>query len=301
LEFKDYYKILGVPRTATEKEIKAAYRKLARKHHPDLNKGEKKAEARFKEVNEANEVLSDPEKRKRYDELGPDWQSHIPPGGGGRTHVSAEDAGAFSDFFRSVFGGARGGPNVNFRGFGGGQGGAVDFEELLGRGAGRPAERTHPIELTLEEVARGTTRRLRMDSGEAQREIEVKIPAGIREGAKVRVAGAGGPNSDLYLVAHILPHARFERVEDDLRAPVSVPLTTAVLGGEVEVPTLDGRVNIKVPPATPAGRTFRVRGQGLPKKDGARGDLLAVLNVELPRSVGKREQELFEELRGLGH
>jgi DnaJ-class molecular chaperone len=172
----------------------------------------------------------------------------------------------------------------------------------LGRGGRRAAEPTHTIDLKLEEVANGTTRRLRLDAGDgtAPREIEVKIPAGVREGAKIRVAGAAG-QQDLYLLVHIVPHARFERVDDDLRATVAVPLTTAVLGGEVEVPTLDGRVSIKVPPATPAGRTFRVRGQGLPTRDGKRGDLLASLSIELPKTLDKRAQELFEELRGLGH
>ncbi len=303
MDFKDYYKVLGVSKTANEKEIKAAYRKLAMKYHPDKNPGDAKAEARFKEINEANAVLSDPEKRRRYDELGADWSRYGgaqgPFAGGGfprgtRVRVSGEDQGGFSDFFRTFFGG----------GFGGGfQQGGGGFEEVFRQAGGgfTPEESpAQPVELTLEEVAAGARRTLRFDEGGHRREIEVKIPAGVREGARIRVPGSGS-RGDLFLVVKVLPHARFERQEDDLRTTFKVPLTTAVLGGEAEVATLDGRVEIKVPAGTPAGRTFRVRGHGLPRRDGGRGDLLASLALELPGHLDKRSRELFEELRQKGH
>lgn len=299
MDFKDYYKVLGVSKTASDKEIKAAYRKLAMKYHPDKNPGDAKAEARFKEINEANAVLSDPEKRRRYDELGADWSRYGAAGGpfpggfprGARVRVSSDDLGGFSDFFRTFFSGG-------FQ-----QGGGGGFEEVFRQGGGgfAPEESpAQPVELTLEEVAAGARRTLRFDEGGHRREIEVKIPAGVREGARIRVPGSGG-RGDLFLVVKVLPHARFERQEDDLRTTFKVPLTTAVLGGEAEVATLEGRVGIKVPAGTPAGRTFRVRGQGLPRREGGRGDLLASLAVELPAHLDKRSRELFEELREQGH
>lgn len=308
VEFKDYYKILGVTRSANAKEIKAAYRRLARKFHPDVNPGNAAAEARFKEVNEAHEVLSDPGKRKRYDELGANWDAfrQTPPPGRGRPGAGSyrvefgDDMGGFSDFFRTFFSGGGGG-------FGGGfgrQAGGPGLEDLFERGRAAPPAEEAPVELTLEELLSGTTRTLELGQGDASRRVDVKIPAGVREGSRVRVpAQAVGPGrGDVFLRVRIRAHPRFERRDDDLRATVKVPLTTAVLGGEVQVPTLDGSLSIKVPPATPNGRTFRLRGQGLPKGPGGeRGDLLAELSVELPKSVGARERELFEELRGLGH
>jgi len=316
VEYKDYYKILGVPRSATPKEIKAAYRKAARKHHPDVNKGDPKAEARFKEVNEANEVLSDPEKRKRYDSLGPDWQSQFRPGPGrpggrgGTVDVEfGEDMGGFSDFFRTIFGGGGfgGGREGGFSGgFRTGPGGG--FEEIFGRAAREPVGQDveGTADLTLEEIARGTTRTVKVGEGPSARTVEVKIPAGVREGSRVRAAGEGagapdGPRGDLYLRVRTRPHPHFERKGDDLETKVTVPLTTAVLGGEVQVPTLEGPVGIKVPPGSPSGRTFRLRGKGLPRLDSpGHGDVLAVLNVDLPRDLKPREKEIFEELKRLG-
>jgi DnaJ-class molecular chaperone len=302
LEFKDYYKILGVARNAGAKEIKAAYRRLARKYHPDVNPGKAEAEARFKEVNEAHEVLSDPDKRKRYDELGANWdafrQTPPPrgrPGAGSYRVEFGDDLGGFSDFFRTFFSG------------GGGFGRASDgagLEDLFERGRAAPAVEEAPVELTLEELLSGTTRTLELSQGALPRRVEVKIPAGVRDGSRVRVpARAVGPGrGDVFLRVRVRPHPRFERRDDDLRVIVKVPLTTAVLGGEAQVPTLDGSLSIKVPPATPNGRTFRLRGQGLPRgQKGERGDLLAELSVELPRSVGERERKLFEQLRELGH
>ena len=296
MEYKDYYRILGVAKTATDKEIKAAFRKLARKHHPDVNPGNKEAEARFKEINEANEVLGDKEKRKRYDELGANWnafgqqapQGRPWPGGGVR--VDFEDlggAGGFSDFFRTFFSGGGGG-------FGGG-------EEAFSPASDAEGE----VDLTLAEVFRGTTREVRV--GGTRRRVEVKIPPGVREGSRVRVAGeggrgAGGRRGDLYLRVRVAPDPTFERKGDDLQTTLRAPLTAAVLGGEAQVPTLEGSVGIKIPPGTPAGQVFRLRGHGLPKlgATGERGDLLATLAVELPRTLTDRQRELFEELRKSG-
>ncbi len=310
VEFKDYYKILAVPKNASAKDIKAAFRKQARKYHPDFNKGDAKAEARFKEVNEANEVLSDPDKRKRYDALGPDWANfrHPPPGGGGGGGIPVDfggDAGGFSDFFRTIFGGG------GFPGGAGGRGGGGGFEDIFARAAEeQPGQDLEgEVELTLDEVQRGTTRSIQVaEDGQKPRTVEVKIPPGIRENSRVRAAGEGGPGGkrgkrgDLYLRVKVRPHPRFERKGDDLQAALLVPLTTAVLGGEAQVPTLDGPVGIKIPPGSRPGRTFRLRGHGLPRLESPseKGDLLAVLGVELPQELTPREVELFEELRRLG-
>lgn len=303
MDYRDYYKDLGVARTATAKEIKAAYRKLARKHHPDMNPGNKQAEARFKQINEAHEVLSDPEKRQRYDQLGQDWDK-VPHGNawpGGRVRVNVNEGGeeafsGFSDFFRTFFGG------------GGGMGGG----DVFSRGGGAPetagADMEYGVDLSLEEVFRGTTRALSIDSGGAKRHVEVKIPAGVKDGSRVRVAGEGGASArggrrgDLYLRVRVLPDARFERKGDDLQTTVTMPLTTAVLGGEVQVPTLDGPIGIKVPAGTPTGRVFRLRGHGLPRLEagGGRGDVLATLAVDVPKELTAREREIFQELQKLG-
>jgi curved DNA-binding protein len=301
MEYKDYYKILGVSKKASAKEIKAAYRKLARKYHPDVNRGDAKAEARFKEVNEAHEVLGDPEKRQRYDQLGANWDSFSrgAPGGwpGGGFRVSYEDlggmgGGGFSEFFSTFFGGG---------GFGGGGFGGPREVPVP------PADAEGEVTLTLHEVLQGSTREVTVDAGGTTRRVEVKIPPGVRQGSRVRVAGAGGQGSrgtrgNLYLKVRIAEDPRFERKGDDLATTVRVPLTTAVLGGEAQVETLDGRVGIKIPSGTPAGRVFRLRGKGLPRlgEGGKRGDLLASLAVELPSALSSRQRELFEELRGSG-
>ncbi len=298
MEYKDYYKILGVAKDADEKAIKAAYRRLARKYHPDMNPGDAKAEARFKELNEANEVLSDPEKRRRYDQLGANWNAFGGASGwpgAGRVRVNVQDFGGrgFSDFFETFFGG-------------GAAQGFPDLEEILGgargtRGRARVQDVEYELELSLEEVLRGTTRTIGVGAGRAGRKVEVKVPAGIRDGARLRLAGEGQAAGDLYLRIRVSPHPSLVRNGDDLQSAVTVPLTTAVLGGEVSVPTLDGPVGIKIPAGTPVGRVFRMRGHGLPKLEGGgRGDLLAQLNVALPENLSKRERELFEELRQLG-
>jgi DnaJ-class molecular chaperone len=305
MEYRDYYKVLGVPKTATEKEIKTAYRKLARQYHPDMNPGDKRAEARFKEIGEAYEVLSDPGKRKRYDELGANWQVYeraarggagagwpggFSPGAGNVRVEFGEEFSGFSDFFKTFFGG----------GFSGG-----GFGDVFGGGASPGQDVESILEVSLEEVLKGTKRTLRLSG----REVEVKVPPGVREGSRLRVAGEGGagrrggPKGDLYLRVEVRPHFLFERRGDDLATTVKVPLTTAVLGGEMTVPTLDGgRLSVKVPPGTAAGQTFRLRGQGLPElgRHEKRGDLFATAAVELPKRLSGRQKELFEELQRSG-
>jgi curved DNA-binding protein len=312
MEYKDYYKILGVDRNASEKEIKRAYRKLARQYHPDVNPGDKAAEERFKDINEAYEVLSDPEKRRKYDQLGSswrqwqqmgrdargfDWSQWFSPGwpGGGRVRVEYGDLGdledlfggtGFSDFFEAIFGGM-GAPRTS-------------WTEARPR---RGQDYTQPIEITLEEAFRGTTRVIQKDG----RRLEVKIPPGVRTGSKVRVAGEGGPgiaggaSGDLYLEVKVLPHSVFERDGDDLRCEIPVSLYTAVLGGEVRVPTLSGDVMLKIPPETQGGRTFRLRGKGMPnlRNPKKHGDLYAKLRIQVPQKLSQREKELFRELANL--
>lgn len=314
MEYKDYYKILGLEKNATEKEIKAAFRKLARKYHPDVNPNDPQAEAKFKEINEANEVLSDPEKRAKYDQLGADWQRWQQTGGrpndfnwgqyatgpeGQRVHVryaSPEDledmfggGSPFSDFFTSIFGGV--GANRGARSGG--------FEYRPRPQSGEDFE--HPVEISLVEAYQGTTRLLTKDG----RRLEVKIPAGAKTGTKVRMRGEGGPGmaggqaGDLYLTVEVKPDPRFERKEDDLYVTVPVDLYTAVLGGELRVPTLAGDVNLKIPAGSQNGQSFRLRGKGMPKLGKAKehGDLYARLDVRLPTQLTPKQRELFEQLR----
>ena len=309
MEYKDYYRILGVDRNADTKTIKQAYRRLARKYHPDVNPGDKASEERFKEINEAHEVLSDPEKRKKYDQLGADYQRWQSMGGdprgfdwsqwfaggqpaGGRVHVEYGDLGdlfgdlgGFSDFFQSIFGGMGGQAQTSRRG---------------GRTwAYRGQDYEHPVEVTLEEAFTGTTRLIDVGG----KRLEVKIPPGVDNGSKVRV-NTTGPQGDveLHLVISVKPHPRFERKGSDLYVEVPVPLTDAVLGGEVEVPTLNGRkLALKIPPETQNGRSFRLARQGMPVlgREGQRGDLYAKVKVVLPTNLTEREKELFRELKSL--
>ena len=326
MEFKDYYATLGVPKTASEAEIKRAYRKLARKFHPDLNPGDKTAEARFKEINEANEVLGDPESRRKYDELGANWRQYEQaqregggaPFGAGNPFAGGFGGGAggpggatyrtmtpeemqelfggddpFSDFFHTFFGGAAADPRTRGR----------------ARRATRGSDVDHSIELTLEEAFSGATRRLVMTRPDgSERTIDVKIPAGVKEGARVRAAGEGqaappgGTAGDLYLTVHLRPHPRFERRGQDLHTRVSVPLTTAVLGGEVPAPTLSGStLRLKIPELTASGRVFRLRGHGMPSvgKPDERGDLYAVVDIEMPSTLSDEERRHYEALKAL--
>jgi curved DNA-binding protein len=322
MEYRDYYDILGVDRNASEKDIKRAYRKLAREFHPDVNPGDKTAEDKFKEINEAHEVLSDPEKRSKYDQLGANWRQwqrtgHDPGNfdwsqwfaggapGGGPGGVRVEWSGDIGDLFG---GGGRGGFSDFFSAIFGSMGGAQNTGTRFGGGAPPRATRGQDLEaraeITLEEAAQGTTRTLERDDG---RKIRVKIPAGARTGSKIRVTGKGGagyggsPPGDLYLNIHVRPHPVFERQGDDLRCDVIVDLYTAVLGGEVQVDTLNGRVSLKIPPGTNSGKVFRLRGKGMPnpRKPKQRGNLLATVQVQVPQKLTARERELFEELAHL--
>jgi curved DNA-binding protein len=294
--FKDYYSILGVPRTATDKEIKTAFRKLARVHHPDVNQGDKAAEDKFKEINEANEVLGDPEKRKKYDELGPRWQEYEqweragkpgpnPFSGGdhfGYRTVSPDELegmfgnrAPFSDFFQQFFGGE---PDV----------------ASAGRGRRRVARRGPDVEgdaeIGLEEAYTGSPLTVDMSSADGPRRVEVKIPAGIHDGARIRASGQGsagrngGPRGDLFIRVHIRPHPVFARTGSDLAVRVPTPLATAIAGGTVEVPTLRGTTaQLSIPTGTQNGARLRLRGLGMPHLhgDGA-GDLLATVDVRIP-------------------
>jgi curved DNA-binding protein len=332
MDFKDYYSTLGVAKTATEKEIKQAYRKLARKHHPDVNPGDKSAESRFKELNEAYEVLGDPAKRKKYDELGANWRMYEqggpgagadgpsgpqggawnvggtgPRGGGVRTMTEEEmremfgDADPFSDFFHAFFGGA---PAAGA----GEDAGARRSRGARSRGprAGRDVE--SEVELGLEDAFRGTTRRLSMTHDGHAKTVDVRIPAGIGDGSRVRVAGegeqgaGGGKPGDLYLRVRLSPHPQFERKARDLYTRVPMPLTTAVLGGEADVPTLSGKpLRLKIPPSTQNAQVFRLKGHGMPAvgKADQPGDLYATVDVQLPRDLTPEQRGHFEALQKL--
>lgn len=329
---RDYYTILGVPRGATDKEIKAAYRKLARKYHPDVNPGDKSAEARFKEINLAYEVLSDPDKRKKYDQYGSDWENAEAfararqqtqqqygtygrgKGGTPFTTFETSDMGDLGDIFENLF-----------RGFG-------NTSSRTTRRPRKGQDIEHPVEVTLEEAFNGTTRILELQSEQIcpvcqgmgrirnsvctqcggagrvvkPRRLEVKIPAGVKDGSRVRIAGEGnpgmgGPNGDLYLIVKITPHPIFKREGDDILVDVPVPLVTAVLGGEVQVPTLKGsKLALKIPPDTQNGKVFRLGGQGMPRlSDGRRGDMLARVSVVLPTGLSERERSIFEQFRAM--
>jgi len=325
MQYKDYYQTLGVGRDADEKEIRRAYRKLARQHHPDVNPGDKASEERFKDINEAYEVLSDADKRKKYDQLGADWQRYQRTGGepgdfdwsrwaGGRAggdprvHVEYGDLGdlfggqgGFSDFFSAIFGGVGRQPRGDrFSGAGAqGRPGATP-----GAGGRRGQDLVHPVEITLEEAFHGTKRLLQID----RRRLEVQIPAGVKTGSRVRVAGeggqgaSGGARGDVFLRVEVTPHHVFERQGDDLHCEVPVELYTAVLGGEVRVPRLGGQpVILNIPAGTQGGRAFRLQGMGMPKlnKPEQRGDLYARARIVVPAQLDQREKELFEELARL--
>ncbi len=308
MDFKDYYQTLGVKKTATSKEIKKAYRRLARKLHPDVNPGDAGAEARIKEINEAHEVLSDPEKRRRYDELGSNWRMHehaqragaagSPFGGGFRPMSNAEMHDAFggsdpfSDFFHTFFGGAAAGAG--------------------GRTRGQPrARRGRDIDyatpLSLEEAFAGAIRRISITHADTTRNVDVRIPAGVDHGSRVRVAGEGEPAGgadagDLYLMISIQPHAHFERRRRDLYVRLPLDPTTAVLGGEAQVQTLEGdQVRLKIPESTQNGQVLRIKGRGMPvlKKPGTRGHLYATVEIKIPEHISADQRTHYEALREL--
>jgi len=293
VEYKDYYKILGVERGADDKAIKRAYRRLAVKYHPDKNPGDRRAEERFKEINEAYEVLGDPSKRAKYDRLGASyeaWQRQGAPGGfdwaqwmggaPGGVRVEMADleglfGGGFSDFFEAIFGGG-----------------------FAGAASGRGRDLEQRVAISLEEAYHGTRRQVRRDG----RSLDVKIPPGARSGTRVRVAGQGeggrGGAGDLYLLIDVADDARFRRDGDDLHVEIEVDLFTAVLGGEVRVPTLAGPVVLKIPPGSQPGQTFRLKGRGMPRlsRPSQKGDLYARLRVDLPRDLSPEERALFEQI-----
>jgi curved DNA-binding protein len=310
MEYRDYYKILGVERNATEQEIKKAYRKLALKYHPDRNPGKKDAEEKFKEINEAYQVLSDPQKRSRYDQLGESYfryqQNGGSPGGfpweewvrqsqgqGGPGNVrvdygNIEDmfGGGFSDFFSQIFGGTGGRGSANTR-----------TRRTAVREA--PSHVESPVTITLDEAYHGTERAIQVEN----RRLEVKIPPGAHSGTRVRVPAGGptGPNgqrSDLYLVVDVTPDNRFEPRGNDLFTEVTVDLYTAVLGGTATVPTPDRSVVLTIPAGTQSGQTFRLAGRGMPvlRTPDQHGDLFARVKVQIPKQLTPQQRSLFEQL-----
>ncbi|MBN1566388.1 MAG: J domain-containing protein [Acidobacteria bacterium] len=323
VKFRDYYEVLGAPRTAPAEEIKKRYRKLAHKHHPDVNPGDKTAEERFKELNEAYEVLSDPDKRRRYDQLGRNWKGgadftpppgwESAPGDSGDIHGAEYSAGDFSDFFETLFGGGRG---AHAR-----RGGAG----FARRGSNVEAE----ISLTFEEAHRGVTRKFSLEAGEIcadcggngsknnkvcascrgsgsvhrLRALEVDVPPGVRDGTVIRLAGQGeagsngAPPGDLYLRVALEPHHLFSIVgNDDVQIQLPVTPWEAALGTKIEVPTLDGPVKMTIPEGSQGGRRLRLRGQGLRRRHGGRGDQYIQLKIEIPPTLSAREKELYGKL-----
>ena len=322
MDFKDYYATLGVTKASTDKEIKQAFRKLARTHHPDVNPGDKRAELRFKDINEAYEVLGDTAKRKKYDELGANWRTYEQaaahgdpnpfggrwnvdmggaPGGGFRTMTPEEmeeafgNSHPFSDFFTTFFaGGTASGP---------------DRRTARGRARQKRGQDVeHEVDLTLEDAFHGATRRLSLKHDGHTRTVDVRIPVGVNDGSRVRIVGegetgtGGAPSGDLYLRVRLAPHVEFERKGRDLYLKVPVPVTTAVLGGEVEVRTIEGRsVRLRIPPLTQGGQVFRLKGYGMPKVSDPsdRGDLYARAEVHLPTELSPAEREHYEALARL--
>ena len=311
VQFRDYYETLGVSKTASEDEIKSAFRKLARKYHPDVAKDKKAAEEKFKQINEAYEVLSDPEKRRKYDQLGENWNQ---PGGfqpppqwgggqpGGFRWGSGENGGVefefggtgFSDFFEAFFGGGRG--RSAFGGFG---------------QRGTMAERGNDVEadimVTLEEALHGSTRQvsLRRAGSKKTETYQVKIPRGVREGQRIRLAGqgeageGGGKSGDLFLRVRLARHPDFSVEGSDLVHEVKIAPWQAVLGDQIIVPTLEGNARLKLPPGTQGGQRFRLRERGLPGVSGQRGDLYVVVQISVPKKLSEREREIWKQLAQL--
>lgn len=300
MEYQDYYKTLGVERSASADEIKSAYRKLAMQYHPDKNPGDKKAEETFKQINEANQVLSDPEKRAHYDRLGSaynnyqqgggrggfdwgDWSSRAPGGMNVEFDGDLGDlfgGGGFSDFFGQIFGGGGGFSQ-------GGQRQAVR----------RPQSYEMEMMISLHEAYNGSSRKVKIN----ERQFEVKVPKGARTGTKLRLKGAGPQNSDVYLIVNVSEDPRFERKKDNLYTDIKIDLYTAVLGGEVHIPTLSKEVVLTIPAGTQPGQTFRLKNRGMPnlKNNTKTGSIYANIQVELPKQLGREEKELFETLAKL--
>jgi curved DNA-binding protein len=295
MEFIDYYKVLGLDENATPEDIKKAYRKLARKLHPDLNPNDKGAHKKFQQVNEANEVLSDPEKRKKYDQYGKDWQhaeqfeqarqSQQRTHGFGREAFSGDfQEGDFSEFFNSMFGD---------------MGGGYRQRQTKFRGEDYHAE----LQLNLTDVYRTHQQVLTVNG----KNIRITIPAGVENGQKIKIRGHGGPginggpNGDLYITFHIINNTKFKRDGNDLYTTVDLDLYTALLGGEIMIDTLDGKVKLRVKPETQNGSKIRLKGKGLPvyKKEGEFGDLIVTFQVKIPTNLTEKQKELFEQLSKL--
>jgi len=290
MDFVDYYKILGIDKSATTKDIKNAYRKLARKFHPDLNPNDKDAKKNFQQINEANEVLSDPEKRKKYDQYGKDWQHaeefekqnqyhQQSSGSRGARNSRAQSGGDFSDFFESMFGGMGGGARqAKFRG--------EDF--------------TAEIHLNLIDAYETHQQTLNVNG----KKIRITIPAGIENGQTIKISGHGGPginggpNGDLYIAFSIANHSIFKRLGNDLYASIDLDLYTAILGGEITIDTLKGQVKLKVKPETQNGSKVKLKGKGFPvyKNEGQFGDLLLTYNIKIPTNLTDKQKELFDQL-----
>jgi curved DNA-binding protein len=310
LKFEDYYKTLGVERSAAAAEIKRAYRKLANKYHPDKNKDDPEAAAKFAKANEAYEVLSDPDKRKKYDQLGENWkhgqQFEPPPGYGSRFNpgqggfnFTASDAGGFSDFFEMLFGQQAGGASRGGRG--------ASVEDLFGARMGgqpfggqphapsAPPEQEHEIGISLTEAFRGTTRQLRLQGPRGDKSIDVKIPAGTTPGSKLRLKSEG-----LVLKINVASDPRFDLdPKGNLTTHVKIAPWLAALGGKIDVPTMDGTVSMTVPPGTSSGAKLRLKEKGMPKRKGPAADLFVKLNIAVPKTLTDEEKKLYEQLRDL--
>ena len=312
VQFRDYYETLGVPKTASEDEIRTAFRKLARKYHPDVAKDKGTAEEKFKQINEAYEVLSDPQKRQKYDQLGADWNQpgggfQPPPGwrpqpgqGGGNPFgdggVEFEFGGTgFSDFFEAFFGGGRGQAGFGGAGF--------DRRSTAARGSDVEAD----IMVTLEEALRGSTRTvsLRRNSASKVETYQVRIPRGVHEGQRIRLAGQGeagargGKSGDLFLRVRMARHPDFTVEGSDLVHEVELAPWQAALGAELQVPTLEGAVRLKIPAGTQVGQRFRLRERGLPTASGSRGDLYVLVSVRVPKKLSDRERQIWQQLAEL--
>lgn len=306
VKFKDYYKTLGVTRTDTDDAIKKAYRKLARKYHPDVNPNDAAAEEKFKEVQEAYEVLGDPEKRKKYDTLGANWKHGAeftpPPGwqGGFNGNINIEDLfgrgdggtagrrGGFSDFFEAIFGQMAGGARTAGPGYG-------PRTRRKGHRPGR-SQAEAELELPLERMHHGTTERIVVSIGGAQKTVDVRIPAGARDGSHIRIPRVGTPSGDLIVRLRMKPHPRFKVHGNDTEVEVPVTPWEAALGSTIQVPTLDGHADIKVPPGIASGQRLRLRNQGMNIRGGGRGDHYVRLRIVVPRELTPAERRHFEDL-----
>lgn len=316
MEYKDYYQTLGLSKKASQDEIKKAYRKLARKFHPDVNPDDPQAEEKFKEINEAYQVLSDEDKRKKYDQFGSQWKQYQRTGGrpedfdwsqwaargqpGGTQYRSVSQ-----EEFEQMFGGGLGGFSDFFETLFGGMGGVRGTRRTATRPGVQTAPRgrdiEHPVQISLEEAFHGATRLLSFEGG---RRIEASIPPGVKSGSKVRLSGQGAAGlrgaGDLYLKVEVMPHPKFERDGDDLRLDQPVDFFTALLGGEVKVAAIDKEVQLTVPPESDSGKTFRLKGLGMPRLGNPkkRGDLYVTLQIQVPKNLTADQKKQFKALQG---